>query len=233
MVRMKEEEAYLDGLKASGGRKMAKRLDRMGDTGAWLSAIPNRFDGTELSKEEFQDNLAIRYGLRPRGLSKSCDGCNEPFSVEHGLSCKKGGFVGQRHDDVCEELAHLCSMALTPSQISSGPEIFYGRELNVAQRTEGEVLGDEAQGDVGAHGFWKRGRTTIFDVQICDTDAKSYGNRESKKVLESTVLRKKSKYEEACLERRQDFTPMIYSFNGMVDKHACASEKRIAGIFRS
>jgi hypothetical protein len=121
-------------------------------------------------------------------------------------------------------------MALTPSRISSEPEIFYGRELNAAQRTEGEVLGNEARGDVGAHGFWKRGRTTIFDVQICDTDAKSYGNRTSKKVLESAALRKKSKYEEACLERRRDFTPMIYSVDGMADKHARAAEKRIAGI---
>jgi hypothetical protein len=60
-------------------------------------------------------------------------------------------------------------MALTPSQISSEPEIFYGRKLNAAQRTEGEVLDDEARGDVGAHGFWKRGRTTILDVQICDS----------------------------------------------------------------
>jgi hypothetical protein len=229
-VRMKEEEGYLDGLKVSGGRKMAKRLDRMGETGAWLSAIPNRFDGTELSREEFQDNLAIRYGLRPRGLPERCDGCNEPFSVEHGISCKKGGFVGQRHDDVCEELAHLCSMALTPSRISSEPEIFYGRELNAAQRNANEVLGDEARGDVGAHGFWKRGRTTIFDVQVCDTDAKSYGNRESKKVLESAARRKKDKYEEACLERRRDFTPMIYSVDGMADKHARAAEKRIAGL---
>ncbi len=43
----------------------------------------------------------------------------------------------------------------------------------------------------------------MFDVQIYDTDAKSYGNRTPKKVLESAVLRKKSKYhEEACLERR-------------------------------
>jgi hypothetical protein len=121
-------------------------------------------------------------------------------------------------------------MALTPSRISSEPEIFYGRELNAAQRTEGEVLGDEARGDVGAHGFWKRGRTTIFDVMICDTDAKSYGNRTSKKVLEGAALRKKSKYEEACLERRRDFTPMIYSVDGMADKHARAAEKRIAGI---
>jgi hypothetical protein len=70
---------------------MAKRLERMGKTGAWLSAIPNRFDGTELAREEFQDNLAIRYSLRPRGLPERCDGCNKPFLVEHGLSCKKEG----------------------------------------------------------------------------------------------------------------------------------------------
>ncbi len=94
---------------------MAKRLDQMGKTGAWLLATPNCFEGTELSREEFQDNLAICYGLRPRGLLERCNGCNDPFLVEHGLSCKKGCCVGQRHDDVCEELAHLCSMALMPS----------------------------------------------------------------------------------------------------------------------
>ncbi len=92
------------------------------------------------------------------------------------------------------------------------------------------MLGDEARGDVGAHGFWKRRRTTIFDVQVCDTDTESYENRDSKKVLEGAACRKKNKYEEVCLERRQDFTPMIYLVNGMADKHARAAEKRIAGI---
>ncbi len=42
--------------------------------------------------------------------------------------------------------------------------------------------------------------------------------------------RKKDKYEEVCLKRRQDFTPMIYSVDGMADKHAGAAEKRIAGM---
>jgi hypothetical protein len=121
-------------------------------------------------------------------------------------------------------------MALMPSQISSKPKIFYGRDLTVAQRPVNEVLGDEAHGDVGAHGIWKRGRTTIFDIQVCDTDAKSYGNCNSKKVLEGAACRKKDEYEEACLERRRDFTPMIYLVDGMADKHAQAAEKRIAGI---
>ncbi len=102
--------------------------------------------------------------------------------------------------------------------------------MTAAQRPANEVLGDEARGDVGAHGFWKRGRTTIFDVQVCDTDAKSYGNRNLKKVLEGAACRKKDKYEEACLERHRDFTPMIYLIDGMADKHAWAAEKRIASI---
>ncbi len=88
-ARLKMEEENLEGLKSSGGRKMAKRLGQMGKTGAWLSVIPNCFDGTELLREEFQDNLAIRYGLRPRGLPKHCNGCREPFTVEHGLSCRR------------------------------------------------------------------------------------------------------------------------------------------------
>jgi hypothetical protein len=86
---------------------MAKRFGQTGKTGAWLSVIPNRFDGMELSQEEFQDNLAICYGLHPRGLPKHCNGCRELFMVKHGLSCKKGGFVGQQHDDLCKKLAHL------------------------------------------------------------------------------------------------------------------------------
>ncbi len=143
-ARLKGEEENLKGLKSSGGRKVAKHLGRMGKTGAWLSVISNCFDGTELLLEEFQDNLAICYGLRPRGLPERCNGCREPFTVEHGRSCKKGGFVGQQHNNVCEELAHLCSMALMPSQISSEPKIFYGRDLTAAQRPANEVLGDEA-----------------------------------------------------------------------------------------
>jgi hypothetical protein len=78
--------------------------------------------------------------------------------------------------------------------------------------------------------FGREGGPLFFDVQVCDTDAKSYGNRDSKKVLEGAARRKKDKYGEACLKRRRDFTPMIYLVDGMADKHVQAAEKRIAGI---
>ena len=57
--RIKEEEASLEEMKRRDGRKVAKRLERTKETGAWLSCVPNRFDGTKVSGEEFFDNLAI------------------------------------------------------------------------------------------------------------------------------------------------------------------------------
>ena len=76
-----------------------KRLERLPSTGAWVSMIPNRLNGTMLSAEEWRDNARLRCDMRPNDLCSHCDGCGAGFTVEHGLSCKKGGLVVQRHDD--------------------------------------------------------------------------------------------------------------------------------------
>ena len=47
-------------------------------------------------------------------------GCQtDVTAVEHSLSCKSGGYVGQRHDNARDELAHLCELALSESKVSS------------------------------------------------------------------------------------------------------------------
>ena len=84
--------------------------------------------------------------------------------------------------------------------------------------------------DVSAHGFWQKGRSTIFDVRITDTDSKSYGNTASDKLLERFAQLKRDKYEEACLEWRKDFTPLCYSVDGMVCKATRAAEKCLASL---
>ncbi|KAL7474165.1 hypothetical protein ACHAW6_000158, partial [Cyclotella cf. meneghiniana] len=172
------------------------------------STIPDRFSGTELTKEEWFDNVAIRYGKRPANLPDHGDGCESGLTLEHGLSCKKGGLVGIRHDDVRNEWAHLCSIALTDSRVVIKPAIFYGNGIlagatNAANATtnattatnRATTLGDEARGDVLAHSFWNRGRGTVFDIRICDTDSRSYGATSSTKILEQHAKEKKDKYE--------------------------------------
>ncbi len=56
-ARLKVEEENLEGLKSSGGRKMAKHLGQMGKTGAWLSVIPNCFDRTECRRRNSKTTL--------------------------------------------------------------------------------------------------------------------------------------------------------------------------------
>ena len=95
---------------------------------------------------------------------------------------------------------------------------------------EGEDLGDEARDDVSARGFWSRRRVTVFDIRITDTDAPSYGNRSSKKIIEAAEKEKIGKYGDACTRRRRDFTPMVYSVDGMPGAKARAAEKRLASL---
>ena len=86
----------------------------------------------------------------------------------------------------------------------------------------------EEHGDASCHGFWERGRMTIFDMRITDTDARSYRKKEFAKVLEQHEKEKKDKYLQNCLEMWKDFTPMIYSMDGIACREAWNVEKRLA-----
>ena len=85
--------------KEMAGGQERNRLHRATRNGAWLSAVPHRLNGTEMYREELQDNLRLRYGLMPQDIPATCDGCGEKFSIDHALSCPKGGLVLARHDD--------------------------------------------------------------------------------------------------------------------------------------
>ncbi|KAL7530159.1 hypothetical protein ACHAXR_003343, partial [Thalassiosira sp. AJA248-18] len=126
-----------------------------------------------------------------------CDCCGAGFSIEHGLSCSKGGLVIQRHDAARDEAGELSAMALSNGRVSYEPLIFYGKGVTAGQQpeagSEAEVeveaarrsntAGDESRGDVSVHGLWKHGSTCILDIRITDTDSRSYEASTSSKVL--------------------------------------------------
>ena len=78
-------------------------LNRSTRNGAWLSAVPHRLNGTELSWEGFQNNLRLRYRLMPQDILATCDGYGKRLSIDHAISCPKGGLVLERHDDAAKE----------------------------------------------------------------------------------------------------------------------------------
>jgi hypothetical protein len=84
------------------------------------------------------------------------------------------------------------------------------------------------QGDASAHGSWQRGRTAIFDVRITDTQSRSYRNKDYQKVIAQQEKEKKNQYLRPCLEMRKDFTPLVYSVDGIAGREAKNAEKRLA-----
>ena len=150
------------------------------------------------------------------------------MSVEHALSCKVGGLVHIRHDDVAQEFGHLCGLAYKPTRVSYEPLINHSRgaqaaesqatptrNSNEADGREEEVIataederedpthspyeaGNENRGDIAVDGFWKHGRQCIFDVRITDTECRSTRNQDPEKVLNKCEKLKKEKYLRDC-----------------------------------
>ena len=96
------------------------------------------------------------------------------------MSCKVGGLVLLRRNDLAGD------QELMPAAVSEEPLIHSGRDLQVRAKGESTDAQPENRGDVAAHGFWRRGATTIFDVRITDTDAPTYRNRDPVKGRGST-----------------------------------------------
>ena len=81
------------------GQVQANGLAQMKGGSSWLSSLPLESEGHDLNKREFCDALALRYRWNMKHLPSICV-CGKKLSVDHFMSCLKGGFIHQRH--VCK-----------------------------------------------------------------------------------------------------------------------------------
>ena len=108
--KLAREKSRLEVLMSSLLPTKQRILKLAGEKGAsiWLSSLPLYEYGFSLHKRAFIDALALRYGWSPLNTPIHC-GCGAVFSVEHSLSCAKGGFPTIRHN----ELRNLTASLLT------------------------------------------------------------------------------------------------------------------------
>ena len=109
-----------------------------------------------------------------------------------------------------------------------------GRTVNGAARLVGQPgqveVPAESRADVSAHGFWKRGTTEMLHIRMVKLDTGSYLRMTPKKALAKAENKKKDLYLQACLERIMNFTPMVYSTDGIPGAEALAAHKRLAAL---
>jgi hypothetical protein len=68
-IRQKEsKEDALATILQNAPPLVKRRIKRSKSTGAWLTTLPNRLNGSDLSAEEFRDGLRLRYGLSPTAM---------------------------------------------------------------------------------------------------------------------------------------------------------------------
>ena len=163
----------------------AVELSREKGASTWLSALPLTEHDFTLHKSGFHDALALRYGSR---LPTKC-GCGSNFSVEHTLSCAKGGFPTLRHNEIRDIttslLTEVCSeVCIEPELQPVSPDQLNGISANSQ---------DGASLDVSANGVWGgRFQKMYFDVQVFNPLAP---NQATAAVFRKHELEKKRAYQ--------------------------------------
>ena len=171
----------------------------------WLNVLPLQNYHFDLSPLQFRDGLAIRYLRDPPCLPPKCDGCGTALTLQHALDCKKGGLVIQRHNEIRDCIGDIASQVWT--HVIKEPVV---READVKNADGGLRL------DLGIRGVWQPQVEALFDVKVVDTDAPSHRTRSPEAILESGAKEKKRVYEQAVVERRGNFTPIVLSVDGLL-----------------
>ena len=75
---------------------------------SWLSTLLIAEHGFTFHKEAFRDAICLRYSCHPPHLPSQCV-CGERNTIEHALSCRRGGFPSIRHNEIRDMTADLLS----------------------------------------------------------------------------------------------------------------------------
>ena len=187
-------------------------VEQARDKGAssWLNALPIKDQNLTLNKEEFRDALRLRYNQPLPNLPTTCP-CGERFNVTHALSCKKGGFVSQRHDNTRDLLTNLLDKVCV--DVEAEPHLIPVTGERMQLRTAN--TNDDSRLDIKAKGFWRRGQTAFFDIRITHVNSASQMHKSTKAAFKSHENAKKREYLQRVLEIEQGvFTPLVFGTNG-------------------
>ena len=208
---------------------LKRAVDLAQEKGAstWLTLLPIEEYGFSLHKGAFLDAMALRYGWEPSRMPSSC-ACGENFTVEHSMSCCKGGFPSIRHNKVQDLTANLLTEVC--HDVCAEPELqpLTGKQLNYATANTEEG----ARLDIAACGFWgSHFQRSLFDIRIFNPHAKSNRQCQLSACYKKHEQIKKRAYEQRIREvEHASFTPVVIAAMGGMANEAKHFYKRLASL---
>ena len=124
---------------------------------SWFTALPLTEHGFAVHKGAFHDSLALRYGWSLSEIPSKC-ACGNNLSVEHALSCAKGGFPTIRHNEIRDMTATFLKEDCYDVSIEPGLQPISNKILTGATDNTQDV----AQLDIASIDFGEGPMKNIF-----------------------------------------------------------------------
>ena len=221
-------EVAAESVRSSLPESLKRAMDLAQEKGAshWLTTLPLSEYGFSLHKGAFRDANALRYGWSPLNTPSHC-ACGSSFSVQHALSCPKGGFPTLRHNEVRDLTAKLMTEVCHDVCVEPHLQPLSGESLNA----NSAISTDGARLDVAANGFWGgRHERAFFDIRVFNPHAPSNGGSIAKCYRKHENIKKRA-YDQRVREIEQGtFTPLVLSSTGGMGAAATVFYKRLASM---
>ncbi|KAG0718606.1 hypothetical protein GWK47_052102 [Chionoecetes opilio] len=143
------------------------------------------------------------------------------------MTCKKGGFMCIRHDEVRDLTASMLREVCR--DVSSEPTLLPLNGEHMQYRTANTT--NEARVDVSARGFWTRGQRAFMDIRIFDPMAACYQTISLEAVHQKNERDKIRSYGDRI--RNVDhgsFTPLVFTTSGGMGPKAKCFYSRLADV---
>jgi hypothetical protein len=228
-LRREQVAQAAEELKSTLSNTRIRAMELAAERGAsnWLTTLPIDEFGFSLHKGAFTDALALRYGWPPSHIPAHCD-CGVTFSVQHALSCPRGGFPMVRHNEIRDITANLLTEVCHDVQIEPCLQPLTGESLAGASSN----TSDGARLDIAVNGFWGgRFERTYLDVRVFNPLAVSNRSTSINSCYRKHEDEKKRAYEQRVREvEHSTFTPLVFSATGGMAKQSTTFYKRLASL---
>ena len=205
-------------------KRMIETLNQKGVSN-WLTVLPLKDQGYQLSKQEFWDAIQVRYNWPLDRLPTHCP-CGANFNVAHTLSCKKGGFITLRHNEVRDITAGLLS-EVCPDVRKEPLLVALGNEELPRNANKNR----DARLDISALNFWTNGQRAFFDVRVFNLFAQRHIDSKVENCLRSNECEKKKKYGARVRQAENGtFTPLVFAANGAMGAECVRFYKRLSEL---
>ena len=169
----------------------------------WLTYLPLEDSGYVLNKQEFWDAINLRYNWSLSRMPTKCV-CGSNFDLNHAFSCKKGGFISSRHNELrnitASLLGEVCKdVCVEPDLSTLSGETLIPKTANKSS---------EARLDISARGVWTTGQRAFFDVRVFNQFARRYSGLTLSQAYRTNENEKKRLYNDRVMSVEHGiFTP--------------------------